>query len=137
MPNKFFPAPEVEEIGRELIRVNHVHLLEHNARVEFCFCSEIPKKNGKENWGAAQKISGKTAFLFQFKSAKLSPNGMNVLDSEKLNEEFFLITIAEPIWSKLKKKPAMRRALVDHELMHCQAAQQKRVRRRISETRIL
>lgn len=42
MPNKFFPAPEVEEIGRELIRAHHVHLLEHNARVE-----PVDRHNGR------------------------------------------------------------------------------------------
>lgn len=124
MGNQFFPAPEVEEVGRELIREHHVHLLEHNARVEFCFCSETSEKSGKEVWGSAQKISAKQAFLYNFRDAKFEAGGRAKFDSKRLdelNKEFFLITIAEPIWKRLKKRPQARRALVDHFLMHCES----------------
>jgi hypothetical protein len=124
MPNQFFPAPEVEAIGRELIREFHDHLISHNVRVEFCFCSETQKKGGFEVWGTAQKISGKNAFLYQFKDAetawqKAVAKTGGQFESEKYNEAFFLITISAPIWDKLKKNPDRQRALVDHELMHC------------------
>ncbi|HEY0074301.1 MAG TPA: hypothetical protein VGB77_09375 [Abditibacteriaceae bacterium] len=49
MAKEFFtPAPEVEEIGRELIEEYHQHLLDHSVRVEFLYRSKVPRSKGIE-----------------------------------------------------------------------------------------
>jgi predicted metallopeptidase len=102
-------APEVEEIGRELIEEHHPHLL--GVRVEFLFMSKTPKSKGRDVWGRAKKISGLNAFLAL---------GPNVLPETYEDQPFdlFVIEISEEVWDRLRSKG--RRALVDHELSHCQ-----------------
>lgn len=95
---EYFPAPKVKEIADELIEEHHPHL--ESAPIRYLFRDDTPNKNGREVWGTAQKIGGHNAFLVT-----------------GLNEPFFLITISHPIWTELSE--SKRRALVDHELMHC------------------
>jgi predicted metallopeptidase len=92
-------SPEAERIGRDLINDYHTHL--STCRVEFVFVSETPVAKGKEVWGRARKITGINAFL----GAKDDP------------EDYFVIELARPIWNRLDDK--QKRALVDHELCHC------------------
>jgi hypothetical protein len=96
----FFDAPIVREIAEELIEQHHPHL--EYKTIEYLFRDDIPTQNGREVWGTAKKIGGQAAFLAKGK-----------------NQPFFVITISEPAWVGLSTE--QRRALVDHELMHCVA----------------
>lgn len=103
--NIYSAAPEVEEIGRELIHYYHEHLV--NTRVDFCFVAQVDEegntqpmmKKGKEHWGDARRITGLNAHL----AGDANP--------------FFCIEISQHAWERME--PLQRRALVDHELCHC------------------
>jgi hypothetical protein len=95
-------APEVEQIGKELIREHHRHLT--NVEIKYVFTDKAMRRAGKETWGTARKVGSLAAFLA----------GQDENDEQAT---FFVISISEPIWSYLT--PEKRRALVDHELCHC------------------
>lgn len=116
MATLFYPAPDAAELGRELIRENHRHLIHHNVRVEFLFRDDTPKNQGKERWGEAKKISGVNALL---RSLEAGEKLEGIEEVEKANKPFFIILLSHPIWKKLKTP--QKRALLDHELMHCYA----------------
>lgn len=106
---QFAVAKEAENIGRELIGKFHKHLA--STRIEYVFLSNTPTTKGTETWGRAKKISGLNAWL---------------ADEEKedntLPESFFVIEFAYEVWVTLDEKG--RRALVDHELSHCQISEE-------------
>lgn len=97
-------APDVEALGREIIRDYHSHLV--NTRITFCFVSDVDEegeshpivKKGKEWWGSAKRVSGLNAHL----AGEANP--------------FFVMEISEFAWGRME--PHQRRALVDHELCH-------------------
>lgn len=99
-------ATSVQRLAGELIAGHHQELVD--VHIEYVFRSEPAKENGKEKWGTARKISGLHAYL-----AGDTTEGAEV-------DDFFVIEIAEPIWAVLDEH--QRRALVDHELMHCTTA---------------
>lgn len=103
MTSRYYPAPDVETIGRDLIREYHPHLIK--ARLEFLFVNKVPKQGGKLVWGTARLVSGVNAFLA----------GQYIEEGD--NGSFFAIVISEPVWDHLAEES--RRALVDHELSHC------------------
>lgn len=106
MPQEYSPAPEVEEIAKELIHHHHTHLAA--VRVDFIFASEEIKQNGKIVWGRAKKITGLNAWLAS------EPEWRDA----RTPEDFFVIEIVKPTWLQLDEKS--KRALVDHELTHCE-----------------
>lgn len=116
MAASFYPAPDVERIGRQLIREHHEHLLTHDCRVEFIFRSDIPKKNGDQVWGTARKITSLAAYL-------ANPDAEDA-DTEETNAPFFVITISHPVWLFINDMQKV--ALVDHELCHCWAGVDKK-----------
>lgn len=99
---KFKPAPEVEEIAKDLITKYHQHLTDFNVRIEYVFTDKTPKKNGKEVWAYVRKVSNLNAFLAS--------------DDNHDEEEFFVMVVSEPVWEILP--PIKRVPLVDHELCH-------------------
>jgi hypothetical protein len=105
MPQEYQPAPEVEDVARGLIDAHHSHL--GPVRIEYVFASEPLKEKGKIVWGKTKKVSGLNAWL----AADYKPRDPSA------PEEFFLIEIVKPVWLQLDEKS--RRALVDHELTHC------------------
>ena len=146
MKNKFFPAPEVEAIGLQLVEQFHENLqltdwrTKQRARIDYVFCAETPRVKGRDIWGSARKVSGAASFLRRNENIDWTPSlteaeieaiedtGHRKTARERVEEErelilhqanalFFVITIAKPIWDKLD--PKQRLALVDHELMHC------------------
>jgi hypothetical protein len=88
------PSSEVLDIARELIDQFHPDLKE--AKIGFVLRDEAPVSNGKQTCGKASKISDKLR---------------SHLDLD------FLIWIAEDVYTKFT--PEQRRALIDHELYHC------------------
>jgi len=102
MPTRYTYAPEVEKIGKELIKEHHRHLT--NVEIKYVFTDTIQRRAGKETWGTARKVSNLAAFLA----------GQDEMEE---TASFFVISITAPIWSFLT--PEKRRALVDHELCHC------------------
>lgn len=106
---EFRVATAVQGIADELIQKHHSHLL--GVRVQCLFLDKTPKSKGKEQWGRAKKISGLPAFLAD--DPDRLPN-----DYEDQPPDFFVIEISEEAWDGLK--PRGRRALVDHELSHCE-----------------
>jgi predicted metallopeptidase len=93
-------AAEVEEVARELIAEHHQHL--EDERIEYIFRSKATLKGGKTVLGKARKISGLNAFLAK------EPNRAG---------PFFVIEVPVEEWKELT--PEQRKALVDHELSHC------------------
>ncbi len=104
---KYSEAPEVDAVGRVLIRESFSFLIRYAVRVEFIFIEKTPKTKGKERWGCCRLITSLNAFL---------ANG------EQDGESFFCIEIARPIWQELDAKA--REALVFHELCHAWAEEE-------------
>jgi len=106
MPQEYSPAEEVAEVARDLIDGDHTHL--STVRVEYVFASEPLKEKGKIVWGRAKKVGGLNAWLAA---------GTRKHDASQ-PEEFFVIEICKRTWDQLDDKS--RKALVDHELTHCE-----------------
>lgn len=99
-------AQQVAEIGSKLVAEHHPHL--NGVRVEFVFMDKTPKTKGKETWGRAKKISGLNAFL----------SNSDDHESYGAAEDYFVVEVSEEVWLVLDSKS--RKALVDHELSHCE-----------------
>lgn len=95
-------APEVEEIGKELIRDVEDHKGLDSVRVDYVYRDQASKSKGKTVLAKARKISGLNAF---------------VANAEMVQRDFFVVEVAEDTWDQLDA--AQQRALVDHELVHC------------------
>lgn len=92
--DKFEPAPEVEQIARQLIAQYHNHLI--NAKIKYLFRYGPWTSKKRETLGKAVKVSGVNQFL----------TGLD-----------FIIMINAEVWGQLEYKEKV--ALVDHELEHC------------------
>lgn len=97
----FEPAPEVEEIAKELIGKYHGHLLDFKVRIEYAFTNKTPKNKGKEVWAYVRKVSSLMAYLSE---------------TQETAGDFFAMVVSKPVWELLP--PDKRQALVDHELCH-------------------
>lgn len=102
-------AKEVQTIVDDLIAniEDHHHL--RGVRVEAMFLDKAPTHAGRIVLGRARKVSGLGAV---FANTKLHAG--NVCEAPR---PFFVIEVPEPVWNALDAD--RRRALVDHELMHC------------------
>jgi len=110
MATTFRNDESLARLGADLISMHHKHLLENGVRVEFLFRDDTPKSAGKEQWGVARKITNLNAFL----AGEAEDEGA---------DPFFCIVISEPIWTDLTNN--QRLALLDHELCHCWAEEDK------------
>jgi len=98
MKNEWEQAPDdVVEMMKDLVDKHHPLL--RNARIGVLFRETGVMKNGRRTLGQASKVTGK----------------MQALLDEKLD---FLIWVAADWWLD-EATPKQRRALLDHELMHC------------------
>ena len=101
MPNmKFFPAPEVEHVAKEIMKNYHKHLRE--AVISFTFKNGKWNKNGREVAGDVKVMSPYVHALTGFD---------------------FGIIINYKHWLKLDKE--MRVAVLDHLLAYCQYEEDK------------
>lgn len=99
MPATWMKVDEdVIELCEELIDAYHPWL--RDMRIGLIFRSEASNSRGKQVWGKAAKVDGKTNALLP--------------EDEKLD---FLIWLAKDIWDRLPDEH--KRALLDHELCHC------------------
>jgi len=105
MPQEYQPAPEVEEVARDLIHDYHPHL--GSVRIIYVFASESLTEKGKVVWGRAKKVSGLNAWLASENKSR----------DAATPDEFFVIEIHRATWLQLDEK--CKKALVDHELSHC------------------
>lgn len=112
MPN-YRPAPEVADIAQDLIGEHHTHLT--NRKIVYIFRDSPQKRAGTEIWGKARKVGGLNAFLNAQADGALD---LEHAYDEEADHSYFVIEIAEPIWHELDETG--RRALVDHELSHCE-----------------
>jgi Putative phage metallopeptidase len=104
MPQEYSPAPEVENVARDLIHLYHEHLA--TVRIDYVFATEALKEKGKIVWGRAKKVGGLNAWLAS------KDQGYDA----STPEEFFVIEIHRGTWLQIDAK--CRKALVDHELHH-------------------
>lgn len=104
MPQEYKLAPEVELIANKIIYDHHSHL--SGARIVYVFLAEAPVVKGREAMGRARVITGINAWL-----------STDEIDRESEPTPYFLIEISRKHWEVLSE--AQRRALVDHELSHC------------------
>ena len=102
-------AEDPAKIGAEPMKEHYHHPL--GVCVESLFVKKTPKSKGRDVWGMAKKVSGLNAFLAL---------GLNVLPEtyEDQPNDLFVIEIFEEVWDRLR--PGGRKALVDHELSHCE-----------------
>lgn len=105
MPQEYQPAPEVEDVARDLIYDYHSHLA--SVRIIYVFASESLTEKGKVVWGRAKKVSGLNAWLASEDKSR----------DAAAPDEFFVIEIHRGTWLLLDEK--CKKALVDHELSHC------------------
>lgn len=106
IPVRISPAPAAEALARPLIEEHHRHLLE--VRLLFLFTNKKRLKHKKTTLGTAQKLSAMLRYL---------SSGENTAIDEGVD---FIILLGELEWAGLTD--AQRRALVDHELAHCDGA---------------
>jgi putative metallopeptidase len=104
MPQEYSPAPEVEDVARDLIHLYHTHLA--TVRIDYVFATEALKEKGKIVLGRAKKVSGLNAYI--------AAKDRGYESSQP--EEFFVIEIHRGSWLQLSEK--QRKALCDHELHH-------------------
>jgi hypothetical protein len=104
MPQKYWPAPEVEDVANDLIHDFHSHLASEH--LVYIFLDEAPVSKGRVQMGRAKIATGLNAWLATEK-----------LDREPEPAPFFIVEIAKKYWDVMTA--AQRRALVDHELHHC------------------
>lgn len=97
---KYTHAPEVEELAVKLINDHHSHLAE--ARIKYLFRNGKWQSKGKATLGKAKLAAEDARFLGQYD---------------------FIIMISTEAWNSAV--PAYREALVDHELQHCDCAEDK------------
>lgn len=105
-------AVEVKRAATGLIESHHTHL--DGVRIQFVFMSETPQSKGKDVWARARKISGLNAFL---------SSEFGVQEEYAEAETYFVIEVSEEIWDGLNTR--QRKALVDHELHHCELHPEK------------
>jgi hypothetical protein len=113
MPTTIREAPEARLIGKSLIAECHNHL--RNVRMDFVFIERLDKdgvsqpieSKGKALLGRAKKVTGLNAYLAES-------------TDEQTDEpvEFYVIELSYFYWRSLTEK--QRRALIDHELCHCE-----------------
>lgn len=102
---EFSYAPEVATIAAELIAQQPMHGLLSQVRIDYVFRDKAAKSHGRVVLGRARKVGGLNAFLIR--------------DGEP--DPMFVIEVAEDEWLNLDDD--QRRALVDHELCHCQVTE--------------
>jgi hypothetical protein len=105
----FWPAPEVEEVARDVVRRWRNDLV--NARVEYVFRSTAEKKNGRKCLATARVVNGLASYYTRHSEAKEAG------ESAIVPEPFFLVMVWYEAWCKISA--AQQLALVDHELKHC------------------
>ena len=105
-------ASEPKKIGEKLMKEHHPHLL--GVRVEFLFMNKTPKSKGRDVWGRAKKVGGLNALL------ALGPNALPDTYEDQPHD-LFVIEVSEEVWDHLK--PKARKALIDHELSHCEISE--------------
>lgn len=91
---EYSPAEEAQEIAKKLIEKHHSRL--KGAKIEWIFRSKGAKKRGTVVLGNAAKLSAKLNYM---------------------TDATFVIELAEDRWGMLTKD--QQRALVDHQLCHC------------------
>ncbi len=102
------PAPAVARHVADLIRTVGDHNDLDGVRIECVFRDKPAKSKGQVTWASARKIGGLNAYL-------ASTPGESGIEAGEA--DFFVLEVWEGIWQQLDD--AKRRALVDHELMHC------------------
>lgn len=102
-------APEVARIADELIPKHHDHLNRTDVEIKYFFREPAAKSRGRLVYGQASKVGGRSAFLVKLEHA----------ERLEIDEpiDFFVIEMAHTLWCGLTEP--QRRALVDHELSHC------------------
>lgn len=105
--SKYRPAPVVAAIAEDLIETVPAFEDLAEVRIEYLFIDKAPISHGRLVLGRARKVSGLSAYLAAPARSELP------VDPAPL----FVIEISEDTWVDMDD--AKRRALVDHELMHC------------------
>lgn len=100
-------APEVAQIGLDLIATVEDHEPLAQASILWLFMDTVPMSNGRHVLGRFRKVTGWAAFLSQ---------GPVEQPDYRSPVPFFAMEIAEGPWHQLR--PHQKRALVDHELCH-------------------
>lgn len=103
------PAPEVDAIGRQIIEQHHQHLVGYPVR--FVFRTPRRVLRGSECLGTAEIISGRFAHFV------MNEDEM-AMEGQDKGPRMFWIEISLEDWEE-SLSAAQQRALVDHELMHC------------------
>lgn len=94
-------------------------------RIEYLFCDNPKKIQGREALGYCQKVTGQTAYLAtrHEKTAALTGHWYELDGGDKIPDEkpglgkpFFVICFWEPGWNALSEKQKV--AAADHELCH-------------------
>lgn len=103
-------APEVADVAQPLIDTIHTHLTD--VPIRYVFRSEAAVSKGHQVWGKARIVTGLNAHL-------AGP----IIAGGETWDRLFVIEIAHDVWEVLDDRK--RSALVDHELSHCWADDDK------------
>lgn len=100
---RWWDAPEVRAIAEEVIETtpDHANLADASVHIEYLFRDEPRKGHGRTLLGHTSTVTGRNAYM--------ATNGELAA--------FYVVEIAWPLWRSLTA--AQQRALVDHELCHC------------------
>jgi hypothetical protein len=98
MAKEFSPAPEVQRIAEKIIEIFKPELALWEIPIIYVFCTENPKKDGREVIGLARKVTGFYAYLAGY------PDGLFVLETG--------------LPAYLELTPHQKIAYVHHELCH-------------------
>ena len=96
IPKQYDPAPEVEEIAKDLIRQYHPHLAVKLDKMKFLFVNKKIKAKGKIVAGVVKKVP---------KEYQVISDGVEIV-----------IIISYPVFNELSEQ--LKCYIVDHELNH-------------------
>jgi hypothetical protein len=117
MPQMWELATEPKRMAQQFIGERYQHLT--NIRIEFLWMLEPTAKNGKDVYAKTTLVSGQKAYLYWLGCARdRNLNDLeNDLEVNSYPRKFFAMEFCKKTWLKLNE--VQRRALVEHELCHC------------------
>lgn len=117
MAQMWEPAKEPKHIARAMIQDRYQHL--SNTRIEYLYALEPIKDGKREAYAKTSLLSAKNAYCYWLGIARQRLMGdlEDHLDVDAFPPKIIVIEFCKKTWVQMN--PLQRRAVVEHELLHC------------------